>query len=190
MTGDSMPSVDVLIVGAGPAGCAAAIRAASHGLSVVLVERTRFPRDAPGEALHPDVDGVFDELGVTEAVSDAGFIRYPGWMRERSGERTFVPFLGGAGFRLGYQAWRSTLDSILLAHAQRAGVGVEQVTGRSDPIVSAGRVAGLHMADRQLSCRYLVDASGTARWLSRRLGLPVTRLSPELVAEYGILGRQ
>ncbi len=185
MTGDSMRSVDVLIVGAGPAGCAAAIRAASHGLTVALVERTRFPRDVPGEALHPDVDDVFDELGVTEAVSEAGFIRYPGWMRERSGERTFVPFLGGAGFRFGYQAWRSTLDSILFDYAQRAGVGVEQMTGRSEPIVSAGRVTGLHVADRQLSCRYLVDASGTARWLSRRMELPITPLSPELVAEYG-----
>src|SRR6185436_1323105 len=157
MMDDSMPSVDVLIVGAGPAGCAAAIRAASHGLTVALVERTRFPRDVPGEALHPDVDSVFHQLGVSEAVSDAGFIRYPGWMRERSGERTFVPFLGGVGFRFGYQAWRSTLDSILVAHAQRAGVGVEQMTGRSEPILSAGRVTGMHVAHRQLSCRYLID---------------------------------
>ena len=185
MMGDSMPSVDVLIVGAGPAGCAAAIRAASHGLTVALVEKTRFPRDVPGEALHPDVDRIFDQLGVTEAVSDAGFLRYPGWMREHAGERTFVPFLGEGGFRFGYQAWRSTLDSILLAHAQRAGVRVEQTAGRSEPIAVAGRVIGMRVADRTFSCRHLVDASGTTRWLSRKMGLRVARLSPALVAGYG-----
>ena len=182
-----MSSFDVLIVGTGPAGCAAAIRAASHGLSVALVERTRLTGVLPGEALHPDVNRVFDELGVTEAVSDAGFVRYPGWIRKRSGEQTFVPFLGESGFRFGYQAWRSELDSILIARARRAGAVVVQLSGRGEPILSSGRVTGLQLSGRQFGCRHLVDASGTARWLSRKMSLPVTRLSPRLVAEYGYL---
>ena len=73
---------DVLIVGAGPAGCAAAIRAASGGLSVALLEKARFPRDLPGEALPPDVEQTFAELGVTTSISKAGFMRTPGWIRE------------------------------------------------------------------------------------------------------------
>ena len=117
---------DVLVVGAGPAGCAAAIHAATRGLRVALIEKAHFPRDLPGEALHPDVNRLFAELGVAEAVSKAGFISNPGWIRERSGDRSFIPFIGESGLQFGIQAWRSALDSILLAHARTAGVTVVQ----------------------------------------------------------------
>ena len=42
-----MNRVDVLVVGAGPAGSATALRLASGGARVLLVERARFPRDKP-----------------------------------------------------------------------------------------------------------------------------------------------
>ena len=42
-----MEHVDVLIVGAGPAGSAAAIHLARGGKSVLLADRARFPRDKP-----------------------------------------------------------------------------------------------------------------------------------------------
>src|ERR1700733_8312869 len=108
--------LDVLVAGAGPAGCAAAIHAATRGLRVALIEKAHFPRDLPGEALHPDVNRLFAELSVAEAIAKAGFIRNPGWIRERSGDRSFVPFVGESGLQFGVQAWRSELDSILLAH--------------------------------------------------------------------------
>src|SRR5205809_4344382 len=38
---------DVLVVGAGPAGSTAAYRLAREGASVLLADRTRFPRDKP-----------------------------------------------------------------------------------------------------------------------------------------------
>ncbi len=164
---------DVVIVGAGLAGCAAAIRAATHGLRVALIEKAAFPRDLPGEALHPDVERIFAELGVAKAVARAGFIRPPGWIREHCGERSFVPFEGQSGLGFGYQAWRSQLDSILLAQARRAGVTVFQP------------VAGIELTRELWPCRYLVDASGAARWLSRRLKLRVQNYSPRLVARYG-----
>lgn len=176
---------DVLIVGAGSAGCAAAICAAGHGLSVALIERTGFPRDLPGEALHPDVESLFSELGVAEAVSSAGFIRFPGWILQRSGRRDFIPFAGPSGLRFGYQAWRSELDSILLAHARRLGATVLQPAICGDVLLGDGRVAGLQVDSERLHSRYLVDASGGARWLSRKLRLPVDGFSPRLVARYG-----
>src|ERR1700733_6812234 len=117
---------DLLIVGAGPAGCAAAIRAARGGLRVALIEKAAFPRDLPGEALHPDAGHLFEELGVSEAISRAGFISYPGWIRSHSNERSFIPFGDESGLRFGFQAWRSELDSILLDHARCTGVTVAQ----------------------------------------------------------------
>ena len=44
MTGSPRTVFDVVIVGAGPAGCTAAIQLARAGWSVALIERQRFPR--------------------------------------------------------------------------------------------------------------------------------------------------
>jgi flavin-dependent dehydrogenase len=173
-------------VGGGPAGCAAAIHAASHGFEVALIENTRFPRDVPGEALHPDITDLLEELGVAKAVSDAGFVRFPGWFLVRGGDRSFIGF-AESGLRFGYQAWRSQFDSILLAHAQRAGVRVIHSSDRTIVTVTNGRVVGLRIGEDEWPCRYLIDASGASRWLSRKIGLHVQALSPRLVAEYGYL---
>ena len=40
-----MPSADVVVVGAGPAGVAAAVTLARAGRDVTLVDKARFPRD-------------------------------------------------------------------------------------------------------------------------------------------------
>jgi flavin-dependent dehydrogenase len=175
---------DVLVVGAGPAGCAVAIRAATHGLRVALLEKAHFPRDLPGEALHPDIERVFDELGVAEAISEAAFVRCPGWMRVRSGDRTFVPFEGQSGLGFGYQAWRAELDSILLNRARRAGVTVVQPASSGKILLRDDRVSGLEVGGKTWFCRNLVDASGANRCLSRILRLRVRDFSPRLVARY------
>jgi len=175
---------DVLIAGAGPAGCAAAIRTAAGGLRVALVEKAAYPRDLPGEALHPDVDRLFAQLGVTAAISRAGFVTCPGWIRERSGERSFMPFVGPSGLRFGYQTWRSELDAILLTQARRAGVTVVQPASIGKVLLTGDGIAGLEVGGNPWYCRCLVDGSGAARWLSRNLGLPVKDFSPRLVARY------
>jgi flavin-dependent dehydrogenase len=180
---------DVLVLGAGPAGCAAAIRAANGGLRVALIEKAAFPRDLPGEALHPDVDDLFVELGVSEAISEAGFINYPGWILERrilerSNERSFIPFTGPSGLRFGRQAWRSQLDSILLARARSVGVNVAQPANCSDVLMDGHRVLGLEVDGVSWHCRYVVDASGGTGWLARKLRLAMQDFSPMLVARY------
>ncbi|CAA9514798.1 MAG: hypothetical protein AVDCRST_MAG67-3023, partial [uncultured Solirubrobacteraceae bacterium] len=63
---------DVAIVGTGPAGAAAAIACARSGLRVALLERSRLPRERPGETLHPGVEAPLRELGVLERVLAAG----------------------------------------------------------------------------------------------------------------------
>lgn len=51
---------DVLIVGAGPAGCACAYQLSGKGLKIALVEKDVFPRDKIcGDALSPDVVNQF-----------------------------------------------------------------------------------------------------------------------------------
>jgi geranylgeranyl reductase family protein len=60
---------DVLVIGAGPAGSAAARTAARLGCRVVLVDRYRFPRDKIcGDALIPDALEALERLGLKERV--------------------------------------------------------------------------------------------------------------------------
>src|SRR5580704_4520342 len=116
---------DVLVMGAGPAGSAAAIRAARTGLKVALIERAPFPRDLPGEALLPEVEGLFRKLGVVKRIAEKHFIRSPGWILE-SKQRHVILFNDGNRLRFGYLAWRAELDALLLDPARSAGVRVFQ----------------------------------------------------------------
>ena len=66
---DMNAATDVLIAGAGPAGCATAIACAKRGLEVLLLDRARFPRDkACGEGLLPAGVAALAELGLLAAV--------------------------------------------------------------------------------------------------------------------------
>src|SRR5260221_1847458 len=57
--------VDVVVVGAGPAGTAAAITAVEHGLSVVCVDKAQFPRDKTcGDGLTANALRLIERLGV------------------------------------------------------------------------------------------------------------------------------
>jgi geranylgeranyl reductase family protein len=60
---------DILVIGAGPAGSAAARTAARLGCKVVLVDRHRFPRDKVcGDALIPDAIDALAQLGLKQRV--------------------------------------------------------------------------------------------------------------------------
>jgi flavin-dependent dehydrogenase len=172
---------DVLVMGAGPAGSAAAIRAARTGLKVALVERAAFPRDLPGEALLPETEALFRKLGVLKRVAEKHFIRAPGWILQ-SKRRHVILFNDGNKLRFGYLAWRAELDALLLDQARSAGVHIFQPVRVNSVLLRERKVR----TDRgEIRFRYLVDATGSNSILHRELHLEVRRISPPLIARYG-----
>ena len=183
-------SPDVVVVGAGPAGMAAAITAAQVGLQVVVLEATGGCHSRPGETLHPGVEPLFEQLGVAEAVRAASFLRHNGIHVVWNGPARFVSYGGDAdGPWRGFQAWRSTLDAILQDHAVRLGVRLHRRARVTGLLYEAGRIVGVETASRLVRGRWLVDAAGSSHWLARQAGLPIARLSPRLLASYGYMQR-
>jgi flavin-dependent dehydrogenase len=179
---------DVAIIGAGPAGCAAAISAAQAGLRVVLVERLSFPRHRPGETLPPGVEPLFKQLGVWEEIESAGFIRHPGQRVAWEGELKYSGFGGTTDEPwLGFQAWRPVLDAILLKRAAALGVEVWQPCRAVAPVMRDGRVLGIVTDRGEVRARYVVDATGGGGWLARKLGWAAERRSPRLITSYGYI---
>lgn len=178
--------LDVLVLGAGPAGCAAAILCAQRGLRVALLEREAFPRDRPGETLHPGVEPLLRQLGLGDALESAGFLRHPGvWVRWDSDLR-FEPFgADGGGPWLGFQAWRADFDSLLLERVRMLGVSIRQPCRAVAPTLDGARVTGVRASCETLAARFVIDAAGAGHWLARKLSLDIRRRSPRLTARYG-----
>lgn len=181
-----MKEVEVVVLGAGPAGSAAAITATSVGLSVIVLERERFPRPAPGESLHPGVQPLLRKLGVEEQVLAQGFLRHPGLLLRWGGPERFEPFGADAdGPWLGFQAWRPTFDQVLLDRALALGATILQPCQVRGPVEAGNLTGGLDTDIGTVRGQVVVDATGRWRAVSRWLGLSWTRRGPTRRVWYG-----
>jgi flavin-dependent dehydrogenase len=179
----SSPRDPILVIGAGPAGLAAAITCALSGLEVTLVERQPFPRYRPGETLHPGIEPLLDQLGVGDRVRSAGFVRHRGIELEWEGRRRIEEFSNGW---LGFQAKGGELDALLLARAVELGVRVCQPASAESPVRAGERVVGAIVGGRPQPASFLIDATGGPRGLLRTsLRLATRTDSPPLVALFG-----
>lgn len=172
-------ATDVLVVGAGPAGSAAAARAARAGLRCVIVEAEAFPRFHIGESLLPLGEAVFRQLGVAERLHAAGFVRKRGaQLRTPDGEHTVLfDFQTAKHVDPPYalQVPRAQFDALLLDHA--LACGAERLAGRAIDLRDApdGVEVDVATADgvTTLRAKALVDASGRAGFVARRHGVRV-----------------
>lgn len=181
-----MERYDVIVIGAGPAGCACAIHSARNGMSVAIIERHPATRDRPGETLHPGIEPLLHQLGVAEWVNNGGFARPLGVWIAWQHERRFVPFGEDAnGPWRGFQIPGARLDSLLLEAAKACNVVIRQPCHAKGVISRHQRVIGVQTNEGVLHSTYLVDASGANGWLARQLGLKLHRYSAPLMAFYG-----
>lgn len=162
-----MTGADIVIVGAGPAGSAAATVLAGRGLRVLLVDRAHFPRDKPcGDYCNPGAVRLLETLGLlSEAGRFGGFI--DGMMvSAQDGSAFNAPFPAGRGLLIP----RTRLDASLLDRAARAGA--EIVEGyRVDEVVVDGMIRLRGAGRTELRGRMLIASDGMRSVVARRLGL-------------------
>ena len=179
--------VDLVILGAGPSGCAAAITALEAGLSVQLLELCAAPRRQPGETIHPGAEPIFRKLGVWEAVAAEGFHRHRGIWREAPGqERTFAPYgSDGDGAWLGWQVDRRRLHEILRERTTALGGEIVLISRLAGVIASHGEVAGARAGNYSFAAGHVMDATGRRAWLAQELRHSAEKLAPPQRLRFG-----
>jgi geranylgeranyl reductase family protein len=171
---------DVIVVGAGPAGSTTAYYLARGGLDVLLLEKSRFPREKVcGDGLTPRGVRALVAMGVNVSEQD-------GWVRNK-GLRVI-----GAGRRLEL-AWpelssypgyglvrpRTDFDQILAHRAQQAGAKLIEGLTVTGPVRDdqTGRITGVTARpagdgdERTYAARVIVAADGNSSRLSVAMGL-------------------
>lgn len=177
---DQLPShCDVVVVGAGPAGSAAAITLARAGLSVVMLDQHAFPRDKVcGDGLIPDAHRALARLGVLDQVMQLAHSARAVRCTSPKGRQIDVEGMLAV-------LPRRQLDEIVCQAAVTAGARMFAPALFSELIEDGGRVVGVRvqqgLAHREIRSEWVVLATGavpTALLASRM----ATRQAPSAIA--------
>ncbi|OKH77357.1 menaquinone reductase [Mycolicibacterium sp.] len=162
---------DVVVVGAGPAGSAAAAWAARAGHEVTVIDAAQFPRDkACGDGLTPRAVAELERLGMGPWLDTR--IRHHGLRMSGFGADVEVPWPGPSFPSTSSAVPRTELDDRIRSVAADDGakmlLGVKAVDARHD---SAGRVESVLLDDGgAVRCKTLIVADGARSTLGRVLG--------------------
>ncbi len=174
-----MIDYDVIVIGAGPAGTAAAISLVAEGRRVLLLEKSRFPREKLcGEFLTPECLPLFDQLGVRQRMLDAGaaIIRTFS-LHSQEGARLAIPMswiANRAPYAIGLS--RSRMDKILIDRCRELGVEVREEFTVSPKLTFEGEAAIItghgprREATESFTTHLVIDASGRNGTFHRETG--------------------
>jgi flavin-dependent dehydrogenase len=170
-------SVEILVIGAGPAGSVAAALLRQQGRQVLVLEREQFPRFSIGESLLPQSMEYLEQAGMLRAVVEAGFQFKNGAAFVRGEQYTAFDFRDkhSEGWATTYQVQRARFDHVLALEAGRQGVEVRYrhevvaVDLNGDkPRVTVQDPEGEKYV---IEAGFMLDASGFGRVLPRLLRL-------------------
>ncbi len=183
----------VILVGAGPAGCTLAALLAQRGIACLVFDDDKRPDLLVGESLIPGVVPVFRQLGIEDRVA-AISLRKPGASFFASDDtKLHFHFTTVEGHLppYAYNSPRPELDKLLRQRAEELGVRfvharaeLEKTEVNGEPSIrlsdASREVAGLKPGENPL----LIDASGRARTFARTMGIPAVRGKRDDVAYF------
>ncbi|MDO3650108.1 geranylgeranyl reductase family protein [Nocardia mangyaensis] len=166
-------AVEVLVVGAGPAGSASAAWAARAGRDVLLLDSAVFPRDKTcGDGLTPRATAELEHLGLGEwlrAHTVNHGLRMAGFGRE-----ALLPWPGGSFPTYGSAVPRTELDDKLRETAIKSGTRMVDNAKVTEVLRDGERVTGVTVrlgeATQTVRCRVLVVADGVRSPVGKQLG--------------------
>jgi menaquinone-9 beta-reductase len=182
---------DVLVVGAGPAGCATATYLAQSGLDVLLLEKATFPREKVcGDGLTPRGVRALLGMGVTVDEKD-GWVRNKGLRIIGGGLRLELPWPDLSNYPdYGLVRTRLDFDETLARTAEKAGARLLEGISVTGPVLDGdGRITGVTArrqpagpgaaatvktdedTERTYRARLVVAADGNSSRLSLAMGL-------------------
>jgi flavin-dependent dehydrogenase len=173
----SAQNVDVLVIGAGPAGTIAASIINKAGFKTKIVEKEKFPRFVIGESLLPRSMEALEEAGLLEAVKAKGFQEKFGAKFVRGEEVCDFNFSEQftEGWKWTWQVQRADFDMTLAEEAKRQGVDVcfeTEVTAiKFEGTDSTTTIKNKDGSTENITAKFIVDASGYGRVIPRLFNL-------------------
>jgi geranylgeranyl reductase family protein len=167
-------NLDLIVVGAGPAGAAAGVTAARAGARVLVVDRATFPRPKTcGDALSNRGAEVVDRLvgaprsveQIPHAVVHGAVAVFPDGTRVRRG-------FGGHD---GYIVPRNTFDALLRNQLEGAGAEVREGAKVERLLHNGTDVVGALVDGERIFARAVIAADGPGSVGWRALGVPYRR---------------
>lgn len=174
----SIEKTDVLVIGAGPAGCIAASLVHKNGLQVKVVEKTKFPRFVIGESLLPRVMDHLQEAGLLEEVEKGNFQKKFGAkfiLNDKVCDFNFEDQFTQA-WKWTWQAPRADFDQLLAQGVIKKNIplsfetAVTSIQFREDES-SLTTLEDARGNKSQIEAHYIIDASGYGRVIPTMLGL-------------------
>jgi geranylgeranyl reductase family protein len=169
----SLIKTDVLVVGAGPAGSAAATWAARQGLEVTIIDKEKFPRDKPcGDGLTPRAINELNKLGLSDWLS--GRPKNLGLRAAGFGQELLLPWNGNSLPSYGSAAPRTELDQRVLQVATSAGAKLLEGYAATDVVLADQRIKTVKAETEngivEISANRVIIADGARSQLGRKLG--------------------
>jgi flavin-dependent dehydrogenase len=156
-----MFETEILVIGGGPAGLAAAIAARKKGFDVTVVDGARPPIDkACGEGLMPNTVAALRELGIEIYPWEGKIFRGLRFLEESTQAEATFPGTSGVGLS------RTVLHSKMAARAGELGVSLQWNTPASG-LTEKGAILG----GKEVRAKWIIGADGIHSRVRRWVGL-------------------
>lgn len=176
--------VDVVVIGAGPAGSVAAAKLLKEGKSVLILEKIQFPRFVIGESLLPQSMNYLEDLDLLTCIEEQKFQIKTGVCFYHENEVCDFLFNNqfSDGWHYTWQVKRANFDYALALEVEKRGAIVHyqaEVTNViTSPTVQNVTFSHPELGTQEIECQFVLDASGYGRVLPRMFDIEVPVPTP------------
>ena len=186
---------DVIVIGGGPAGSAAASILSREGRKVVLFEKEEFPRHHIGESLMTDTYWTFKRMGILEKLKQSPFVRkYSVQFANSAGKESRPFYFFEANHHESAVTWqvtRDAFDKLLIEHTAEQGATVYQGALVKQILFEGDRATGVEVrmkdgSTEKFYAKVTIDATGLSAMMSNKLGwrIPDPKLKKSVLYSY------